>query len=132
MRAKNCAFTLLEVIMALALVSIALVALVRMHVISVNMADLNNINTRAALLAQQKMAETLAKGYPQIGIAHGSALQDGCQLHWKTEVRDLHLPQSNPNDIGPLRDVWVTVNWAQGNIDRRLSLNTYVAIGQLP
>ena len=74
-------FTFLEVLAALAIVAIALVALLRLHLISIRTTERNDIQTRAGFLAQQKLAELMAKEYPLIGTKSGTLSQDGINLH---------------------------------------------------
>ena len=66
------AFTLVEVIIALAIVSIALLGLIKMHLISIRMIDSAQISAQAVLLAQEKIDEILANGYPDQGSDSGS------------------------------------------------------------
>ena len=47
----NSGFTFIEVVMALAIVSIALVALLRLHLVSIRMADTINVRSHPLLLA---------------------------------------------------------------------------------
>ena len=65
-------FTFLEVLAALAIVAIALVALLHLHLISIRTTERNDIHTRAGFLAQQKIAELTAKEYPLIGTESGT------------------------------------------------------------
>ena len=67
----NTGFTLVEVIVALVIVSISLLGLIRLHLISISMADAAEMTSQAVLLAEEKIAETLALGYPKEGTASG-------------------------------------------------------------
>ena len=58
----NTGFTLVEVIVALVIVSISLLGLIRLHLISISMADSAEMTSQAVLLAEEKIAETLALG----------------------------------------------------------------------
>ena len=53
------AFTFIEVIVALTVVSISLLALLRLHLISIRMTETAEITSQAVFLADQKLAEKL-------------------------------------------------------------------------
>ena len=60
-------FTLIEVIAALAIVSIALLGLLELHLTSIKMTDTARTTALAILVAQEKAAETAAGGWPAVG-----------------------------------------------------------------
>jgi type II secretion system protein I len=125
------AFTFVEVIIALAIVSISLLALIRLHIISIKMADTAEITSQAVLLADGKIAETLSLGYPKKENKSGIVETNGVALHWKTEVTDLQSPQFNQADISGLREILVDVSWQQGIGRKHLQMSTYVADREL-
>jgi prepilin-type N-terminal cleavage/methylation domain-containing protein len=121
------AFTFVEVIVALAIVSISLLALLRLHILSIGMADKAEITSQAVFLASEKIAETLAAGYPKAGTNFGTVEKNALCLDWKTEVTDLRLSQLDKMRIGRLRKISVVVNWKQGLGNKHLQMSTYVA-----
>jgi len=121
------AFTFVEALVALVIVSISLLALLRLHLISINMAETARTTSQAILLANEKIAETLALGYPQAGTYSGTVDKNFLCLHWKTEVTDLQLPQPDEPDITGLRKISVDVNWQQGAARKYVQMSTYVA-----
>lgn len=121
------AFTFVEVVMALAIVSIALLGLIRMHIISINMSQSAEITAQAVFLAQEKLAEISAQGYPDRGSNRGSVQKNALCFDWKTEVADLYLPQFDRTDASKLREISVDVNWKQGNHQKQLHMSTCVA-----
>jgi type II secretion system protein I len=125
MRTK--AFTFIEVIVALTIVSISLLALLRLHIISISMVEKAQITSQAIFLANAKIAETLAAGYPNEGANSGTVERNGLTLNWQTEVTDLQLPQLQEADITGLRRVLVDVGWKQGIGRKHLQMSTYVA-----
>lgn len=125
------AFTFVEVIVALAIVSISLPALLRLHIISIGMADAAEITSQAVFLANEKIAETLAAGYPKEGTNSGTVEKNALCLDWKTEVTDLRLPQLDKAGIAGLRKISVVVNWKQGLGSKHLQMSTYVADREL-
>ncbi len=121
------AFTFIEVIVALTIVSISLLALFRLHLISITMAKTAEATSQAVLLAGEKIAEKLVLGYPKEETDSGIIEKNGLSLFWKIRVTDLQLPQLDEADITGLRKVLVDVNWEQGTICKHLQLSTYVA-----
>lgn len=125
------AFTFVEVIVALAIVSISLLALLRLHIISIRMADTAEITSQAVLLANEKIEETLAAGYPKEGSNSGTVERNALCLDWRTEVTDLRLSQLDKLGIAGLRKISVVVNWKQGLGSKHLQMSTYVADREL-
>lgn len=121
------AFTFVEVIIALAIVSISLLGLIRLHIININMTESAQRTSQATLLAQEKIAETLAAGYPNLGSNSGAVQKNALSFNWQTEVTDLHLPQLDQADISGLRKVSVDINWKQGFSQKHLWMSTYIA-----
>ena len=126
------AFTFVEVMIALAIVSISLMALLRLHLISAHMVDKAQIMTQAVFLADEKMAETLAADVPEEGIRSGAVEKNGLKLNWKTRVENLPSLQLDEEDSAGLWRVLVDVSWKQGNNPKHLRMSTYVADKELP
>ena len=131
-RGRMRAFTFVEVVVALAIVSISLLALLRLHIISISMVDKAQITSQAVLLANEKIAETVAAGYPKEGTNSGTMEQNGLTLNWKTEVTNLRLPQLDKVHITGLRKILVDITWKQGVSRKQLQTSTYVADRKLP
>ena len=126
------AFTFIEVVVALAIVSISMLTLLRLHIISINMVDKAQITSQAVFLADEKIAETLAAGYPEEGTNSGTVEKNGLTLNWQTKVTNLRLAQLDEVDITGLRKVHVDVSWKQGVNPKHLRMSTYVADRKLP
>ena len=121
------AFTFIEVIVALAIVSISLLGLLKLHLVSIGMADAAAMTAQAVFLAQEKIAETMARGYPQVGVDTGAAEYDRADFRWRTEVSDLQLPELAQAEVAGLRKVSVDVTWKQGIRRKHLQMSTCVA-----
>ena len=121
------AFTFVEVILALAIVSISLLGLIRLHIISINMTETAELATQAVLLAEEKIAETLAAGYPNLAANSGTVQKNALYFNWQTKVTDMHLPQLDQADIRGLSKVSVDVRWKQGISRKHLQMSTCVA-----
>ena len=96
------------------------------------MVDTAQITTQAVLLANEKIAETVAIGYPETGTNSGSMEKNGLTLNWQTEVTDLRLPQLDKVNIEGLRKILVDITWKQGLSRKQLQMSTYVADRKLP
>jgi type II secretion system protein I len=121
------AFTFIEVIVALTIVSISLLALFRLHLISIRMTETAEISSQAVFLASEKMAEKLALDYPKEETDSGTVEKNGLPLYWQTEITDLQLPQLDEVNITGLRKILVDVGWKQGTGYKHLQMSTYVA-----
>lgn len=126
------AFTFVEVLVALAIVSISLLALIRLHLISIRLADTAEITSQAVFLAEEKIAEMLTYGWPKEGTNSGTVEKNALCLYWRTEVTDVHLPQPAEANITGLRRIFVDVNWEQGVGQKHLQMSTYIADRKLP
>jgi len=126
------AFTFVEVIVALAIVSISLLGLIRLHLISIRMAEAAEVTSQALLLAEEKIAETLALGYPKEGTKSGTVKNNALCLRWRTEVTDLQSSRLAEAKITGLRKICVDVGWKQGAGYKNLQMSTYVADRRLP
>jgi len=121
------AFTFVEVIIALTIVSISLLGLIRLHIININMTESAEITSQATLLAQEKIAETFAEGFPNQESNRGTVQKNALCFNWQTEVTDLHLPQFDEVRIYGLRKISVDINWKQGVGQKHLRMSTYIA-----
>jgi type II secretion system protein I len=129
---RKSAFTFIEVLIALVIVSISLLALIRLHLISINMTETAQIKSQAVLLANEKIAETLALGYPEEGTKSGTVEMNALGLHWQTQVTDIKPQQLDELDIVGLRRILVDVSWEQGIRYKHIQMSTYVADRKLP
>ena len=120
-------FTLLEVLVAVSIVGIALVVLMRLHLLSLDATLAAQDMSTAVLLAQGKMATFLAQS-PQAGEDEGQF--DGPDLErftWTTSVTRYDLgPEDQDGSVG-VRRVTVSVHWREGNRNRSYHLETYEA-----
>jgi prepilin-type N-terminal cleavage/methylation domain-containing protein len=128
---RSGAFTLMEVLIALSIASIALLALLKLHLVSTALADKAELTSQAALLAEGKISETLAEGYPDLGLT-GDIVQHGdTNFQWRTKVTDISPGQFDNLNIQGIRKISVEVEWKAGLANRHLSMSTYVADRQL-
>lgn len=129
---RSRAFTLIEVIAALAIVSISLLGLLELHLTSVRMTDTARTTALAVLVAQEKAVETAAGGWPAIGAKSGVVDMDGSQFNWRTEVTNLDSLASCGLARSALRQVCVNVTWRDGAGPRTVEMTTYLADHKIP
>lgn len=125
---KPRAFTLIETVAALAVVSIALLGLLQFHLLTIRVADKAQATTRAVFLAQEKMAETLGAGFPPLGTQSGVVEDDSQRFAWRTEVTDASGSQGKLGvRLDRMRKLSVEVACGDNPNDRQVRLTTYVA-----
>jgi general secretion pathway protein I len=128
-RRTRAGFTLIEVLIALAVLGIALVVLLHCQLVSIMLSDRAGQLTRATLLAETRIAERLAAGYPEPGVEEGTEEGDGAPMRWTVRVAPVEpadLPEAAPAEA-ELRSLRVEVTWRDGRDERRVTLSTYVA-----
>ena len=86
-------FTLIEVLLAMALLAIGLVAVYQSQSQSISMSTDSRFMTTAALLAQSKMVEVEAGSTLVNHSEDGDFGSDYSQYTWHLEVGDTQLPQ---------------------------------------
>ncbi|MHC4644461.1 MAG: type II secretion system protein [Planctomycetota bacterium] len=121
------AFTFVEVIIALTIVSISLLVLLKLHLLSITMAEAEETTSRAVLLADEKIAEMLALGYPRVQTKSGTVERNSKTFRWRTEVTDLNPLEPAGANIDGLRRIAVDVSWEHGIDRKHLQMSTYVA-----
>jgi general secretion pathway protein I len=96
-------FTLVEVLVALAIVSIALLAALRAAGQGTNAVGELRMRLFAGWVAQNRLAEHRARGeFLPVGIARGTQSQGGVELAWREEVI------ATPNSAFRRLDVFVS------------------------
>jgi len=127
-------FTLLEVMIAVAVMGIGMLGLLRLQVISIMLTDHARLVSRATTLAESKLAETLAAGQPEAGTTRGT-MDDRPPLEWLVTVAD-HQPDgmldgAGEHEVGTHgRRVTVVVEWREGRSRREVRLVTLALDGR--
>ena len=120
----NRGFTLLEVMIAVAIIAIALTTLLGSQSQSVSFANSAKFETMAALLAQSKMSEITAQNASDLNNDSGDFGDDYPGYTWEVSVSDLVIP--GVGDISNyLKQVDLTVTW--GVFSYNLRLYQYMA-----
>ncbi len=120
----NKGFTLLEVMIAVALIAIALTTLLGSQSQSVSFANSAKFETMAALLAQSKMSEITVQKPDELTSDSGDFGEDYPGYAWEVNVSDIAIPgMDNISDY--LKQVDLTVTW--GVFSYNVRLYHYVA-----
>lgn len=126
-------FTLLEVLVAVAVVAIALVPLLRLHLLSTDAVVRAQDLTTAVLLAQGKIATFVPGSALQTGEEDGTFEdQELARFRWHTAVNEHVLPPAELSPGVPVEEikVWhiaVTIRWTDGLSERHYTLETYAS-----
>jgi len=125
------AFTLLEVVIALAITSISLLALLRLHIVSAALADTAELTSQAVLIGEGKIAETLTEDYPDIDVTSGIVQHGSTSFQWRREITEAYLTQFgnlNPDLLkNGIRKISVSIKWKTGLGYKYFDMSTYVA-----
>ncbi len=116
---KDTGFTLLEVMVALALMGIALVAILRSLAMSVDVSNESKNISIATLLAKGKMAELESLGFPDVGEASGDFGEESPGFRWERRVSE--------TGVEDLRKVVVRVLWQGDGNDKKVELVTLIS-----
>ncbi|GIX49733.1 MAG: hypothetical protein KatS3mg131_3944 [Candidatus Tectimicrobiota bacterium] len=117
-------FTLLEVLVALAIVAIALVIVLRLHLLSLDATLRAQDLTTAVLLAQGKLASLGA--FPEPGEEDGQFEEPQlARYRWHTQVTAHTLPATETGSEVEVRRIEVTVSWRDGRQERHYTLQSY-------
>ena len=106
-------FTLLEVMVAMAIIAIAMTAVLSSQSQSVSLASEAKISTTATLLAQMKIAD-ISRGNPRNLMSEsGDFGEDFPGYTWEVKVENVFadLPENVSNHLKQLN---VTISWGEG------------------
>lgn len=121
------AFTFVEIVIALAIISISLLSLIKLHMTNLKMNDSAEITSQAALLAQEKLAEISASSLTAQGSDRGTVQRYAFIFEWHTEVEDLNSPQLDREQLSGLRKISVEITWQMGTGKKHLRMSTLIA-----
>ncbi len=120
---KNCGFTFLEVMVAVAILAIALTAVLGSQSQSVSLASEARFYTTVTLLAQGKMAEIEAKNLVTLSSESGDFGEDFPGYAWEVTVGNVYLDYPE-NVSNHLRQVALTLSWEESE-HYQYNLKTY-------
>ena len=82
-------FTLLEVMVAVAIIALSFTSLLGSQSQSISYAATARFETVASLLARQKLSQIYIEGFDELSAGDGDFGDDFAGYHWQTEVEDL-------------------------------------------
>lgn len=86
---RDAGFTLLEVMIAVAIIAIAVVSLLGAQSQSVSLVAGTKFDTTASMLAQWKMSDLLLQDFDELADDQGNFGEDYPQFYWKVQVTEL-------------------------------------------
>ena len=127
-------FTLLEVLLAIALLAIALPVLLGLRNLDLDLHTRASELTAATLLAQEKLLETELLGVYPIGETSGEFKNPplGVQTSVQTPDRAAGYKWKRtvlPTPLELIREVRVQVSWPRGVYEETVEVSTYVFAG---
>ncbi|WP_028583031.1 type IV pilus modification PilV family protein [Desulfogranum mediterraneum] len=117
-------FTLLEVMIAVAILAIGLVTLIGSQSQSISLVTVARFEGVAALLAQEKLTELRLQAFEEVSTDQGEFGEEFAGYIWKTQVTEL-----GEDDVGivgvdeSLKSVYLTVS-LEGVSERSLTVQT--------
>lgn len=110
-------FTLLEVMLALALLSIVAVVFLQNQASNLRLVDESRQLSLATLLAREKMAELESADFPPLGRNSGLGEEGFSAFRWETVV--------SSTEFALLRKAIVRVLWSEGGRPRSMEITAY-------
>jgi len=124
---KNQGFSFIEVLVALGIVSISILALLRLDILSIGLADVAETTTQAVMLANEKIEEIKARDDIRPQSTSGTSKRNNLTFHWHSRVENLTALPISRADITGLQKISVDVSWKEGLGKKHLKFSTYVA-----
>jgi general secretion pathway protein I len=112
-------FTLLEVMIAVAILALVAVAFLRAQASSIRLIDESVQISMATLLAKERMAELESRGFPEPGDSSGPGGEVFPSFRWEYKISTTEIPN--------VRKALVRVLWAEGDLQRNMELTAYFA-----
>ena len=124
------AFTLIEVLLALAVTVIGLVPLLHLLTASILMSDSAWNLSQATMIGNARLAEIISHNDIKIGTDKGSVecREKEIVFDWQSKVTEAYIEELQETNPTGLRKVTVTVMWPEGQSQKQISLTTFVFI----
>lgn len=119
-------FSLLELIIAIAVLSVGLVGVLQIFPIGLRASQRAGMITKASFLAQSKIEDVKLAGFDAITELPPKILLSGKEgdLDWAIKIEDVSLEGVEYNS--DMRKVTVTITWPERNTARSKDFITYV------
>jgi len=124
------AFTLIEVLIALAITVIGLVPLLHLLTTSILVTDSAWNLSQATLIGNSRLAEVITENNLVIGTDEGSVESQEKEIvfDWQSKVTEADIEELEDTGLTGLHKVTVTVMWHEGQSRKQIFLTTYVFI----
>ncbi len=109
-KTRNAGFTLLEVIIAVAIIGSSLAILLGAVNKNLILASQSKNLSIASFLAQRKLGEVEIGGFPEVGDQQGT-FEDNPEFKWYVSVQPYNIEQLGTE----IRIVILTITWDEGN-----------------
>ena len=120
-------FTLIEIIMAMAILAIGIIGVVRLLPVGLRASKTSETMSRAAFLAQKKIEQLKLAGFDDLTAPEPSVPLEGEEegYGWQAQISAVSLEGvNNPEDI---RCLTLTVTWLEKANPRSQEFITYIA-----
>lgn len=114
-------FTLVEILVTLAILSAVLPALLQVFSSTARNQALSDNQTTALYLIKFRMEDIEVNGYPDVGEESGE-FGENSRYQWQSIVEDVQS-----EEVQGVRRIQVTVSWQHLGKERSMSMHTYVA-----
>ena len=91
-------FTLLEVMVAVAIIAMTFVSLLGSQSQSISIAGISRFETTAAMLAREKLTELQLAGFDELSSGSGQFDDEFADYSWQAEVRELSADDTGIED----------------------------------
>ncbi|MCI5150994.1 MAG: prepilin-type N-terminal cleavage/methylation domain-containing protein [Candidatus Electrothrix sp. MAN1_4] len=110
MSTSHTGFTLLEVMIAVAIVAITFVSLLGAQSQSISIAGISRFETNAAMLAREKLTELQLEGFDQLSSGSGQFEDAFADYSWQAEARELYEDETGITGVeGILKHVTLEI-----------------------
>lgn len=128
MRKNKTAFTLLEVLVALAITAIGLVPLLHLLITSISAMDSASYLSHATFIANEKLAEAEDKGYTRLGNESGVIENEdnNAVYKWQVDVTEPQQSEIKELKLNGLKKINVCVLWNEGLTKKQVTMSTLI------
>ena len=122
-------FTLMEVLVAMAVLSLSLTIVLQVFASSLRAKETANRLTTASFLAQEKIEEIFMGGFPEIATAGGDFGKDYPRFGWEKRVSAVDpFAGENPEEREDIvRKIELEINWPGKKGKEKIKLTTFMA-----
>lgn len=119
-------FTLIEIIMAMAIMAIGIIGVVRLLPVGLRASKSSEIMSRAAFLAQEKLEELKLAGFEELSAPNPTIALEGEEgdYTWRAEILEVSLEGVISSEH--IRSLSLTVSWEEKGKPRSQKFVTYI------